>query len=111
MALRKIQRMLKQGGKFVVMVDLWRWHWGRMREGRVAQVKFIELSEMRLLGRKALVFFGESYFLRHLFRPSFEFHHTGTKRTVEFVSTRASMDMLFIPESDSARPRIFESAA
>jgi SAM-dependent methyltransferase len=111
LALREIHRVLKPGGRFIVMVDLWRWHWGRVMEGRLHPTEFIKMGVKRLLGRKARMLFGEAYFLKQLARHGFEVHQTGTEGTVGFAATRPSADLVFIPEWDPARPRLLEVAA
>ncbi len=110
-ALREVRRVLRPGGRFLVMVDLWRWHWSRMRSGVLSPMEFAKMGVKRALGRRARILFGEEFFLRRLAAHGFRVHQAGNEGRVTFSEPPTDPDLVFFPEPDVRAPRLLEVAA
>lgn len=110
-ALGEMRRVLKPGGRLLVMVDLWRWHWTRLRTGRLSGLEFAKMAVKRALGRRSRTLFGQRYFLRMLEDSGFAVHQAGAEGTVGFCPARPGPELVFFPDPDPLHPRLLEVAA
>ena len=111
LALREIRRVLRPGGRFLVMVDLWRWHWSRVRSGHLHPIEFVKMVVKRMIGRRRGMLFGRRFFLERLRAHGFDVQQAGTEGTVGFGQNPPGGELVFFPEPDPLRSRLLEVAA